>query len=231
MTERAKLSQSRSGLPVPGSAFPFLVRVLVRVLVLGSLFAVGCRESRWAYGVYAHDTRALVRLDYDYNADGVIDVRTYMRSGRPIRLEGDADGDGLVDRWEYYDARGELLRIGSSTAHDGIEDTWARVAGDERIVELSTARDGLIDRRETYRDTVLVRTETDTNRDGLADTWEEFENGALVRLLLDEEKRHGRPTRRLVYAGDGAARVELIPTPGSGTSPAPIDLEKGLAPR
>jgi len=154
----------------------------------------------------------LVRLDYDYDGNGVIDVRTYMRRGRPVRLEGDTNGDLRIDRWEYYRPGGELIEIGASTQGDGREDTWVRTVGDETRVAVSTRRDRLIDRREVFRGESLVRTESDTNHDGLPDTWEEFDEGVLARLLLDEEKRHGRPTRRIVYPGGGATpRVEMIP--------------------
>ena len=209
MTQGAELYLGRSRFPVPGSRFVFGVRVRFAVLVLGSAFAA-CAAPERAFGVYAHDTRVLLRVDYDYDGDGRIDVRTYMRQGRPVRLEGDADGDGRVDRWEYYDPAGELLRIGASSAHDGREDTWVRTSGDERRLEISTRRDNTIDRRELYRGGSLLRTESDTNHDGLPDAWEEFSGGALARLLLDDDRRHGRPTRRIVYASGGAVRVEPI---------------------
>ena len=154
------------------------------VLLLASTLGA-CSATPQAFGVYTHDTRVLVRLDYDYNADGAIDVRTYMRNGRPVRLEGDTDGDGRVDRWEYYGANGELLRIGASSEDDGREDTWIRTSGGERHVDISTARDGVIDRREVYRGDTLVRVEFD-------------------------DTRRGGPTRRIVYAGRGEARLEAI---------------------
>lgn len=162
------------------------------------------------YGVYAHDSRVLLRLDYDYDGDGRIDVRTYMRDGKPARLEGDRDGDDVIDRWEYYGTNGELLRIGASSRGDGREDTWVSTHGDVRTLDMSTRRDNTVDRRETYRGDTLERVETDTNHDGLMDRWEEFQNGALVRVLLDDERRLGKPTRRIVYGPKGAARVERI---------------------
>lgn len=171
---------------------------------------VACSGPARAFGVYTHDTRVLVRVDYDYNGDGLIDVRTYMRGGRPVRLEGDTNGDGRVDRWEYYGASGELRRLGTSAQHDGREDTWVRTVDQERHVDVSTRRDNTIDRREIYRGDALVRVESDTNHDGVADTWQEFSEGALVRLLLDDGRRSGRPTRRIHYARDGAARIEVI---------------------
>lgn len=191
-------------------------------LLLAATLLAGCSDPTHVFGVYAHDTRALVRLDYDFNADGVIDVRTYMRDGRPVRLEGDSDNDGLIDRWEYYSADGRLVRVGSSSRGDGREDTWARPDGDEVVIEISSRRDNTIDRRERRRNGVLWRVELDTNGDGLPDAWQQFENGAIVALLLDEDKRHGRPTRRLVYGGGAAATIETDPD-GDGRF-TPIDL-------
>jgi hypothetical protein len=183
-----------------------------------SAAVASCSATPRASGVYTHDTRVLVRLDYDYDADGAIDVRTYMRNGRPVRLEGDTDGDGRVDRWEYYGPTGELLRIGASSASDGREDTWIRTVGGERHVDVSIERDGVIDRREVYRDGVLLRAESDTNHDGLPDRWEEFASGRLARLLVDDQKRFGRPTRRMVYGAGGKLRIEdLTPAENHGS--------------
>jgi hypothetical protein len=180
------------------------------LLVLLMVTAAGCSMAPRATGVYAPDTRVLVRVDYDYDGNGRIDVRTYMREGTPTRLEGDTNGDGLVDRWEYYDASGALLRIGGSSEGDGREDTWVQTLGEERYVEISTRRDGTVDRREVYRGDQLVRTESDTNHDGLSDLWQRFDRGAVTELLLDDTRRDGRPTRRVVYGASGVARVEVL---------------------
>jgi hypothetical protein len=178
--------------------------------VFGVLAAVGCDRApaERVTGVHAHDSRVLQRLDYDYDSDGRIDARTYIRDGRPVRLEADGNGDSVVDRWEYYGRNGALLWIGGSTQGDGREDTWVRLEGDRRLVDISTARDGRVDRREVYEGETLIGAQIDTNHDGLTDRWEEFRDGALVRLLLDPEQRHGRPTRRIVYAADHTTRIE-----------------------
>ena len=175
------------------------------VALVGCAAPSGPRVS----GVYAEGTRELLRLDYDEDGDGRIDVRTYMRAARPARLEADRDGDGLIERWEYYDRSGALMRIGTSTARDGREDMWIRTEGARRVVEISTRRDGRVDRRETYERDTLVHAESDTDFDGRTDRWEEFRQGALGRLMLDDE-RHGRPTRQIVYGPGGAARVEPV---------------------
>jgi hypothetical protein len=161
-------------------------------------------------GVYTHDSRTLVRLDTDYNGDGRIDARTYMRDGQPIRVEADGNRDGVVDRWEYYGASGVLLRIGASTRGDGLEDTWVAADGDRRLVEVSTRRDGVIDRRETYRGDTLVSTASDTNGDGHPDLWQELEQGRVARVLIDESGAHRGPTRRIVYRQSAEPIVEAI---------------------
>lgn len=195
-----------------------MTRFRILASAFGALLAGGCNQgpAEQVFGVYAHDSRALLRLDHDYDGDGRIDVRTYMRRGRPVRLEGDGNGDGAIDRWEYFGPDGQLLRIGASTQADGVEDTWVRTEGGRRVVDTSSARDGRADRREIYEGDALVRAESDTNRDGLPDRWEEFRAGALVRVLLDDEQRHGRPTRRIAYEGRQTVRVETD-VDGDGT--------------
>jgi len=180
-----------------------------RLLVLAiAVVTAACTRATPVGAVYADDTRELLRLDYDYNADGIVDVRTYMRRGEPIRLEGDSDGDGLVDRWEYYGPGGVLVRLGGSSEGDGREDTWIYRNGAEVRVEISTRRDGIVNRREFFHGDVLLRTESDTNADGLPDTWEQYDGGTLAMVMVDEDKRRGRPTRRVIYAREGAPRIE-----------------------
>jgi hypothetical protein len=186
------------------------LRFIALTQLLGALIAAACYRgpAEHVFGVYAHDSRALLRLDHDYDGDGRIDVRTYMRDGRPVRLEADTNRDNVIDRWEYYGPSGELLRIGGATQGDGHEDTWARLEGNRRLIDIATARDGRIDRREVYEGEALVHAQLDTNGDGLPDRWEEFRDGALVRVLIDHQQRHGRPTRRIVYGAGGTARIE-----------------------
>jgi hypothetical protein len=193
---------------------------LAYLILLPLVVSLACDRRPQAFGVYAPDTRELVRLDYDSNGDGVIDARTYMRDGRPVRLEADRDGDGRIDRWEYYDQAGQLRRVGESSARDGREDTWVSMVSEDTWIARSTRRDGVVDRRERYRGQTLISTETDTNHDGLPDAWEQFEGGALRVLLLDDGKRSGRPTRRIVYER-GGARVEVDPDGDGVFTPGP----------
>lgn len=182
------------------------------ILTLLLIASVGCARNGIVTPIYDEATRVLLRLDYDYDANGTVDVRTYIRNGQPFRLEGDTNGDGVADRWEYYDASGHLERVGGSTLGDGHEDSWAYTTGDDLRLELSTARDGFVDRREYYHAKVLVRTESDTNHDGRPDLWEEYEGGRVTAVLVDDDKTHGKPTRRVLYGGGGAPRIEIDPS-------------------
>src|SRR6266545_2371031 len=59
------------------------------------------------------------RLDYDIDHDDDVDMRAYLERGRTVRIEADGNGDGIVDRWEYYGTDGHLERIGWPRRHLG----------------------------------------------------------------------------------------------------------------
>ena len=144
------------------------------------------------------------RLDYDTDRDFQIDMRAYVLNGRTVRIEADGNGDGLVDRWEYYGPGGELDRIGTSSESDGVEDTWVVQTDTEMRVDVATRRDGIADRHEFHTNGLLVRAEQDTNGDGRLDQWQRFTDGQLRELLLDTSMASGRPNQRLVYRPDGS---------------------------
>jgi hypothetical protein len=144
------------------------------------------------------------RLDYDTNRDGQVDMRAYLENGRMVRIEADGNGDGVVDRWEYYTTDGQLERLGTSSESDGVEDTWVVETGSHMRVDVATRRDGVADRHEFHDGGVLVRAEQDTNGDGRLDQWQRFADGKLRELLIDTTLSSGRPDQRLVYGADGS---------------------------
>jgi hypothetical protein len=131
-----------------------------------------------------------------------------------LRTEVDANADGRVDRWEYV-VGSQVVRVGASSRHDGVEDTWtARSETGEVIVDRALAGDRRPVRREFYRDDALVRAEEDTNADGVTDKWETFDGGRLRTVGFDTSGKTGRPDRRLVY--DPAGRFEYMEIDAEG---------------
>jgi hypothetical protein len=101
--------------------------------------------------LYDNDGR-LQRLVYDRNADGRAEVVTlFAPTGKPLRAEIDTDGDGVVDRWEYFRPDGALEKVGLSRGKNGRPDEWdfPDARGDLARRELDEDGDGTVDRVET----------------------------------------------------------------------------------
>ncbi len=165
---------------------------------------------------YDKQTGRLRLLKYDGNRNGKVDAISYMDGSRVLRIEIDKDEDGRVDRWEYYDAQQNLVKVGFSRSGDGKEDAWSYAAADGTPVrlEISTHGDGKVTRTEYYEKGAIVRAEEDSDGDGAIDRWETYSDAGsesrLVSVAFDTG-HHGRPDRRLTYEADGAVRVEVDP--------------------
>ena len=161
---------------------------------------------------YDKATGKLKLLKYDSDGNGKDDTFSYMDGARVIRIEIDKDEDGKIDRWEYYDANQKLAKIGTSRAQDGKEDSWAYLAADGTIdrIDVSTRHDGKVTRVEHYQKDALVAAEEDDDGDGRMDKWETYEGARLASVAFDTTHR-GTPDRRLIYAADGTARLEVDP--------------------
>ena len=182
---------------------PTRMLVLMMGLAAGSCSPAGAAKRVVpSYDLYSS---RLIQLSADLNGDGRLDQWTYMDGNRPLRGEADTDADGRVDRWEYFDAQASLVRAGTSSLNDGIEDTWTSPISPtgEMQVARSRHRDRAIDRREVSREGVLLRSDEDTNADGLPDKWEVYEGGQLREARFDLSRSRGRANRRLVYDGQG----------------------------
>ncbi|MFH1269032.1 MAG: hypothetical protein ABIK89_25175 [Planctomycetota bacterium] len=153
-------------------------------------------ETRTSAGVVRRviDGRTLSELGLDIDADSVEHTRVHVQGTEVTRVDRDLDGDGHIDRWEYYDAAQRLVKGGFSLAGDGVLDAWAYRNDDGQItkIEVSTRRDGTIDRWEYYENDQLARVEEDTDRDGRVDRWLNYEDGILMKTEIDADK-DGRP--------------------------------------
>jgi hypothetical protein len=217
-------------------------RVMVRWLVVAAaLTLTACADAekerllQTTRPTYDPKTGRLTALTYDANRNGKIDTWTDMDGTRPLRARLDRDEDGIVDRWEYYDAAGALVKVGFSQQNDGTADAWAFSGPDGRIqrIEVSTARDEQrIDRVEYYdparaaagNDNALVRTEIDTDQNGRIDRWETYEDGAL-RTAAYDENGDGRPDRRLTYLKTALTLIESNPD-SSGRFMSRVDVKQ-----
>jgi hypothetical protein len=139
-----------------------------------------------------------------------------MDGSRPVRSRADRNEDGRLDRWEYYDERGRLVRVGFSRKDDGKPDAWAEPGRDGRISRVlvsSTADESRIDRWESYDDTnpdLLTGVEEDTNGDGRPDKWEKYADGQLQMAAFDENG-DGGPDRQLTYRSGALVLIESSP--------------------
>ncbi len=176
---------------------------------------------------YDKTTGKLTQLTYDANKNGKIDTWTDMDGSRALRSRIDLDEDGTLDRWEYYDETGRLVKVGFSRKKDGKPDAWAfpRPDGTVDRIEVSSASDEKkIDRWEHYNPApaaangdvagTLLAAEEDTNADGKPDKWETFANGALRTASFDENF-DGTPDRRMTYSDGRLTSIESQPD-GSG---------------
>ncbi len=175
------------------------------LLILLAAACAGPPDLDRARPSYDPFTSKLIQLSADTNRDGRLDQWTFLDGNRPMRGEADTDRDGRVDRWEYFNEAAQLVRVGSSSANDGIEDTWTYVQpidGASRV-DRSRSRDRHVDRREYMKGEVLMRAEEDTNADGRIDRWDRYEAGVLREADYDTSFAAARPDRRLRYDAQG----------------------------
>ena len=177
---------------------------------------------------YDRETGRLQRLTFDSNADGRNDAVGIMDGTKITRIELDTNGNGTVDRWDFFDADRRLARVGLARRDDGVMDAVAVYGPGERLLqmEISTRRDGRFDRVEFFENGALARADEDTDGDGRVDKWETYrpnplagaagEAASIVTAVAFDDTSSGRPTRRLVYGPDGTlARAEQVRADGT----------------
>jgi hypothetical protein len=169
--------------------------------------------ERGPYRAYYDGDGQLRIVEYDSNGDGKPDFITHHRGTRnPDRIEIDTNLDGHLDRWEYYDASGALVKVGAATRGDR-PDRWTFLGPDgfPSRVEYDQDGDGKPERIEYFDKGRLVRVEVDGDRDGRVDRWQDWSPGLLAHEDLDTDG-DGKPDRRLFYdAGGRVTRIEPYP--------------------
>jgi hypothetical protein len=149
-----------------------------------------------------------------------------MDGTRIRRIELDRDENGQVDRWDFYDSKLRIEKVGFSQSADGVLDALAFYAGERLVrIEVSTRRDGRFDRVELYTSGVLDRSEEDTNGDGRVDKWATYrpnrrhaahEPAYVLASVAFDDIGSGRPQRRIDYR-EGAHGVVATTHTASGS--------------
>ena len=136
-----------------------------------------------------------------------------MDGTRPLRARIDRNEDGKLDRWEYYDEKGQLTKVGFSRSDDGKPDAWAFAGPDGKVVriEISSAKDEKkIDRWEQYEPKgagpegvgALLEASEDTNGDGKPDKWETYDAGDSEDRVVRRRSRRTSRSPADVYRRD-----------------------------
>jgi len=112
-----------------------------------------------------------IKLDRDY--DGKIDrTEFYDANGVIVRTETDVDGNGVIDEIVYYKA-GSPVKGEKDVDNDGNMETTLFYDADGVLfkTELDKNKDGKSDETVYYEKGKPVKAEKDLNTDGKLDTW------------------------------------------------------------
>ncbi len=165
----------------------------------------------------------------DVNNDGQPDVRTVMEGGRPKCRETDANFDGRVDIYRWFDASGQVTRVEDDYDFDGRIDVVSTWQNNQPVRDiLDTNFDGRTDTWRDYRDGRISELRRDSDGDSRVDTWERFDTAGNLTWSAVDANHDGEPDAP-TDAGAPAAPAPAAPAPAqppttaapSGTTPAP----------
>ena len=85
---------------------------------LGFSLQADGKEDGW---IWAGPDGVTTRVESSLRRDGKVSRIDYYEKGVLVRAEEDADGDGLIDKWETYDGA-RLAMVAFDTQHRGVPD-------------------------------------------------------------------------------------------------------------
>lgn len=164
----------------------------------------------------------------DVNNDGQPDIRTVMEGGRPRCRETDANFDGRIDIYRWFDASGAVTRVEDDYDFDGRVDVVAFFEGGVVTRDiLDTNFDGRTDTWREYRNGRVAELRRDSDGDARVDTWERFDANGRVVYAATDGNRDGTPDEDadagVATAGDAGAALATTPAapaPAAPTTPA-----------
>ncbi|MEQ1761130.1 MAG: hypothetical protein ABL986_22710 [Vicinamibacterales bacterium] len=122
--------------------------------------------------VYAEQGK-LSGFGLDSDGDGQIDVRDYFDEKMALVKQGfSVSGTGgVIDAWQYRDPSGAVVRIETSRSQDGVVDRWEHYEAGQLVrAEEDDDHDGKPDHWLTYEEGILIHEARDRNRDGQPDS-------------------------------------------------------------
>ena len=176
------------------SLFVFVTGLVAAVASgISTYRAVGLYGGRILTGFHREwdpRTRRYQLIHETTNKDG-LRIRRLLTDGLEVQ-QTELSGDNVGPVVEQLASSG--ARFPFSTRNDGVIDAF--VTRDAKLatarVEVSTKRNGRIDRWEQYVKGQLVRVDLDTDGNGKADRWMTYEEGILMDTFLDADE-DGQP--------------------------------------
>ncbi len=157
----------------------------------------------------------------DVDGNGQPDVRTVMEGGRAKCRETDANFDGRVDIYRWFDlSNGFVTRVEDDYDFDGridVVSTWENNLPVRDI--LDTNFDGRTDTWRDYRDGHISELRRDADGDGRVDTWERFDTTGAVTYSAIDADHDGEPDGAPAAANAAPATTPAA-TPPAATTPA-----------
>ena len=169
------------------------------------------RIDQWIFRENGEIVREVLDEDFDGRPDRTMtfDPQTH----RPIRVEEDTRGDGVLDSWTDYDS-GAIVRRRADSNGDGTVDTWSFFRAGELTRHVQdTSGDGFRDVVSFFEEGRRIRDEHDINGDGQADVILYYDESE--QLMRREEDRDGDGSLEIVshYEAGRLVRRELLDAP------------------
>jgi hypothetical protein len=127
-------------------------------------------------------------MERDVDHDGFPETRSFFEGTYLKKKEIDNNSDNKINRREFYNENGKIIRIENDEGSTGIMNmVWYYNSDEEAIkAEKDGNLDGKIDVWFHYRNSMVTSVEEDTNFDGNPDLWETYDKSeALVQRKRD----------------------------------------------
>lgn len=138
-------------------------------------------------------------IKIDQNQDGNIDLIREEKNNIPITQKADEDFDGVFEKTEFYDAKGNKIKEGIDTNNDGTLNDYYYFKNNLLVLqEFDSNNDGKIDMWvKTEYDSMSkikkVIIEKDNNYDGKVDEWHFTNDKREVVRIEKDTNFDGKP--------------------------------------